>query len=248
MQTKDQEVKTLDDVVQGQPDEATTQPQESVLPEKYRGKSVEDIVKMHQEAERLAGRHAQEVGELRKLADEYIKSNLTPKGQEQEEPDFFVDPQRAIKRTLETDPLIKSVAEKTKAIEAKLNKQALEQAHPDFNDIIDDEKFQQWVSESKYRMQLYQTANNNWDFDAANELFDTWKQLNKTVATEKETRKQEVKRGSVGSGNATTDVDAGSTRKIYRRADIIKLMQTDPKRYSMLQPEIMKAYQEGRVR
>jgi hypothetical protein len=42
------------------------------LPDRYRNKSLEDIVKMHQEAEKVIGRQAQEVGEVRKLADELI--------------------------------------------------------------------------------------------------------------------------------------------------------------------------------
>ena len=42
------------------------------VPEKYRGKNLEDIVKMHQEAEKLIGKQAQEVGEVRKLADELM--------------------------------------------------------------------------------------------------------------------------------------------------------------------------------
>jgi signal recognition particle receptor subunit beta len=46
------------------------------LPERYRNKSLEDVMKMHQEAEKVIGRQAQEVGEVRKLADELIKQNL----------------------------------------------------------------------------------------------------------------------------------------------------------------------------
>ena len=36
--------------------------------------------------------------------------------------------------------------------------------------------------------------------------------------------------------------------KVYRRADIIKLMKTDPERYNALSDEILKAYAEGRVK
>ena len=47
-------------------------------------------------------------------------------------------------------------------------------------------------------------------------------------------------------------VDTGgsgeSTRKIYRRADLIKLRMTDPDRYMSLQDEILAAYNEGRVK
>ena len=64
----------------------------SKIPEKYRNKSLEDVIKMHQEVEKLVGRQAQEVGEVRKLADELIKQNLGQKVQHAEvepEVDFF---------------------------------------------------------------------------------------------------------------------------------------------------------------
>jgi hypothetical protein len=47
-------------------------------------------------------------------------------------------------------------------------------------------------------------------------------------------------------------VDTGSTgnvsAKIYRRSDLIRLQLEDPQRYMDMQPEIMSAYAEGRVR
>jgi hypothetical protein len=47
-------------------------------------------------------------------------------------------------------------------------------------------------------------------------------------------------------------VDTGGTgesgKKIYRRADLIRLKMTDPNRYDALSDEIMAAYQEGRVK
>lgn len=244
MQTEGNKAPSLDDVVTST--EEGTQSEATALPDKYKGKSVDDIVKMHQEAEKLLGRQAGELGELRKWADNLIKTNLEPKPKEEEEPDFFVDPKAAVKKTLETDPLIKSTLEKTRQIEARLNLEALSKAHPDFQQLVTDTGFQEWVGSSKYRTQLFKTANDNWDFDAADELFSTYKALNK--GAQQEDKKAAVKRASVPSGGQATDVDEGATRKVYRRADIIKLMQTDPKRYSALQPEIMKAYQEGRVR
>jgi hypothetical protein len=49
---------------------------------------------------------------------------------------------------------------------------------------------------------------------------------------------------------ATVDVGgAGETsRKVYRRADLIKLRMTDPDRYMQMSDEIMQAYSEGRVK
>jgi len=77
----------------------------SDLPEKYRAKSLEEVVRMHQEAEKLIGKQAQEVGEVRKLADELLKQNLSSKQQriQEEEPevDFFENPQKAVQTSRE---------------------------------------------------------------------------------------------------------------------------------------------------
>ena len=62
-----------------QPEEqqATPEPQEPEIPDKYKGKTAEELVQMHQEAEKLLGRQSSEVGELRKVVDTYIQTQLT---------------------------------------------------------------------------------------------------------------------------------------------------------------------------
>ena len=52
---------------------------------------------------------------------------------------------------------------------------------------------------------------------------------------------------SANTGNARGSAE-GSRKKVYRRADIIKLIKTDPERYQSLSDEILKAYAEGRVK
>ena len=77
---------TLEDSVA--PVQAEQAPEETTpsVPDKYQGKSVADIVKMHQEAEQLLGRQSSEVGELRKVVDEFVmsQSNTEAKGEEEE--------------------------------------------------------------------------------------------------------------------------------------------------------------------
>jgi hypothetical protein len=240
--------KELGEIVQNE----TVQPQEDTLPEKYRGKSVADIARMHQEAEKLIGRQSSEVNELRRLADEHIKANLEALKHKEaaEEPDFFVDPKQAVRKIVESNPEIAALREKTAQLEAQSNRKALESKHPDFVEVLQTPEFQEWVMGSKYRKSLFQQANDTWDYEAADELFSTFKQLHKT---EKPQAREEVKSAArkvaaVPSGNGGgADVSADS-RKIYRRADLIRLQQTDPKRYEAMAPEIYAAYAEGRVR
>ena len=84
--------------IQQEPEVEQPQPEESKVPDKYQGKSLEEVVQMHQEAEKLLGRQSSEVGELRKVVDDYISSQTpTPAPQQYVEPeddiDYFTDPQ-----------------------------------------------------------------------------------------------------------------------------------------------------------
>jgi hypothetical protein len=236
--------------------EATPEPTpaEDDVPEKYKGKSTAEIVRMHQEAEKLLGKQSGEVGELRSVVDSYIQTQLdsTPpptQETEAEDIDFFSEPEKAMERAIANHPSIK------KAEEANLNNQRqtaqskLQSRHPDMNEIVQDGKFVDWIKSSKIRTQLFAQADRQYDYDAADELFTNWKERQGVVAqaasTEKDTRKAAVKAASTGTARGTGEQRA---KKVYRRSDIIKLMKTDPDRYMSLSDEITQAYAEGRVR
>jgi len=226
--------------------------QKPELPEKYRDKSLDDIVRMHQEAEKLIGKQAQEVGEVRKLADELIKQNLGSRQQQtrQEEPevDFFENPQKAIQRTVDNHPDIQAARMATLEMKKAQIQQRLAQEHPDFGEIARDQDFANWVKSSPVRIKIFEQADAGYDFDSANELLSTYKQLRsvkqKQTSDEGEvTRKQNLKAVGVDVGGS-----GESSKKVYRRADLIRLKMQDPDRYDALSQEIMTAYQEGRVR
>ena len=249
-----EDVETEEEVnqIQEEPQVEET-PQEEEIPEKYQGKSTAEIVRMHQEAEKLLGRQSSEVWELRSVVDNYIQTQLdnnTPATQEPEEDiDFFSDPDKAVERAIKNHPSIKAAEAQTQQYKQQTAQSHLQQRHPDMQEILQDGKFVEWIKGSKIRTQLFAQADTQYDYEAADELFTTWKErqqvVGQTVANEKASRKTAVKNAS--AGNAKGSGEAAS-RKVYRRSDIIKLMQTDPDRYLSLSDEIMQAYQEGRVR
>ena len=247
-----EELNNIDELQTEAPQEPT--PTEDDVPEKYKGKSTAEIVRMHQEAEKLLGKQSGEVGELRSVVDSYIQTQLdsTPpptQETEAEDIDFFSDPDKAVERAIANHPSIK------KAEAANLNNQRqtaqskLQSRHPDMNEIVQDGKFVDWIKSSKIRTQLFAQADRQYDYDAADELFTNWKERQGVVAqaasTEKDTRKAAVKSASTGTARGTGEQRA---KKVYRRSDIIKLMKTDPDRYMSLSDEITQAYAEGRVR
>ena len=227
---------------------------QSEVPDKYKGKSAEDLVRMHQEAEKLLGRQSSEVGGLRQVVDSYIQTQLSnqqaPQQQETvDEVDFFSDPEEAVKRAIDNHPKIREAENISKQYQKTTALSQLQQDHPDMQNILTDDKFAEWIKGSKIRTQLYVQADKQYDYEAAHELFTLWKErkqvVQQTANAEKKGRKQAVKNASTGAATGSSET---KTRKIYRRADIIKLMRTDPERYQSLSDEIMKAYQEGRVR
>jgi len=228
---------------------------EQTLPEKYQGKSLEEVVQMHQEAEKLLGRQSSEVGELRKVVDDYISSQTPEQAPQQQyvEPeddiDFFTNPQGAVNRAIENHPKIKEAQEYSMQYKQQASLATLQAKHPDMQTILNDPKFAEWIKASKIRTQLFVAADQQYDADSADELFSLWKER-KTVAqqtaqVEKQARKQTLKAANTGNARGTGE---GSRKKTYRRSDLIKLMKTDPERYQALSNEILQAYAEGRVK
>jgi hypothetical protein len=250
---------TLDtqDTVETPIEEEITQEQEpeSTIPEKYQGKSVEDLVQMHQELEKFSGKQSTEVGELRKVVDDYIQTaQLTQQAPQQqqeqdEEVDFFVDPASAVNRAIDNHPKIKEAQAYTEQYKKQATLAQLQQQHPEMEAILQDTKFAEWIKGSKVRTQLFVQADQQYDYDAAHELFTLWKERNQavqqTAEAERQARKSAVKTANTGNARGTAE---GSRKKTYRRADLINLMKTDPDRYMALQPEIMAAYAEKRVK
>ena len=207
---------------------------------------------MHQEAEKLLGKQSSEVGELRKIVDDFVKTQLEAKNSPQEpveDLDIFDDPDKYIEHKLANHPKIKEAEELSHQMKQAEIYNKLQANHPDFKEIIQDEKFGEWVSKSKVRTELYQRADQKFDYDSADELLTSWKErqslVKETAQIQETDRKRQLKSASTGNAKGSGE---SPSRKIYRRADIIKLMQTDPVRYQSLAPEIRQAYAEGRVK
>jgi hypothetical protein len=240
----------------------TPEPAVEELPEKYRGKSAIEIAKMHQEAEKLIGRQANEVHEVRSLADQLLKQQLESNRKVQQQPieesleeDFFAVPKQAVNRQVEKHPAV--IEARQAALEMKKMKTAQQLAakHPDFGTIAQDAGFQDWVKSSAIRLQLFAKADAEYDFESADELLSTYKEIKQIKQAqqvqqaanadkaESQAQAQAMKAASVDVGGA-----GEVSKKVYRRADLIKLRMTEPERYMAMSDEIMQAYADGRVK
>lgn len=242
----------------GNTETANVQEQVEELPEKYRGKSAIEIAKMHQEAEKLIGRQANEVHEVRSLADQLLKQQLDSQArqvkpiEESLEEDFFADPASAVNRQVEKHPAVLEARQAALEMKRMKTAQQLASKHPDFATIASDTGFQDWVKSSAIRLNLFARADAEFDFESADELLSTYKELKQikqqnqnvqSAAVESKAQEQAMRAATVDVGGA-----GETSRKVYRRADLIKLKMTDPDRYMQMSDEIMSAYAEGRVK
>ena len=225
------------------------------LPDKFKGKSMEDIVSSYENLEKELGRKGQEIGELRQLTDGILQQQLTTNQngtevQTEEKPDFFDDPDKAVSKAIENHPKFRQFEEQQAAQTAAATTQQLKTEHPDYLDVVADPKFQEWVQGSPVRTQLYVNAH-NYDIDSARELIGNWKErslINNTSEAEaaKQTKRDQALKAGKGVSRTSSESTAG--KKIYRRADLIRLRTNDPSRYEDLQGEILQAYADGRVK
>lgn len=233
------------------------QSEETVVPPKFKGKSVDEILESYQNLEQQYGKQGNELGELRKLADTLIQKNLqesqnnTVQEQEQAltEDDFLANPVDSVRKIVEES--LQPIKGALNQSQAESTMSRLQTKHPDIEGIVKDLDFQKWVMESVPRQEMWQRASAG-DFNYADELFTQYKSLNgiqqaqqkEQVRTEKERELQAAT--AVASGSSQDAVS--QSKPIYKRAQLIRLQLEDPNRYADLQPEIFQAYKEGRVR
>tara|TARA_R100000315_G_C5229212_1_gene140147 strand:- start:671 stop:1417 length:747 start_codon:yes stop_codon:yes gene_type:complete len=215
------------------------------VPQKFAGKSIEDVISSYQNLERDYGRQGQELGQLRGHVDQLLQTTIQKQNtavEEKEAPSFYDDPENYISRVLEEKlaPLVGRVDNTEQA--QTVNR--LNEIHPNWQETVNSSEFHQWVSQSPIRLELHAKANQA-DYNAGKELLDNWDLQQKvSQTTTNATQEQKLKDATTETGS--TGQTGG--RKVYKRHDLIQLRLNDPNKYESMESEIMQAYAEGRVK
>lgn len=234
-------------------EQAAAEAKSEDVPDEFKGMSVAELARIAAHARKEMGRQGNELGEIRKLADELIKSQLKkqPEPEPVKEVDFFENPQEAIRRAVESNPRV--VAAEQYGIQAQKMQaqQRLVQLHPDFGQVVQDASFAEWIKGSKIRTKLFQEAE-AYDVDAADELLSTFKQLKQVKAEKSQVQVSDAEKTARTKSLQAAAVETGgsgeSSKKVYRRTDLIRLKMRDPSKFDSMQDEIDAAYRDGRVR
>lgn len=234
---------------------------ESVDP-KYRGKTVADIIKMHENAESRLGTMGQEVGTWRGLVAEMSTKIGTPTTTVQEtapkitSDELLTDPGSSIAKVVrqELDIALKPLHDRQNLNARESELAALSRDFPTMDKIGDDPNFQRWAVSSPGRKADTASAAKG-DMNAGRRLLEAWTDrqsfatgnTNVTTETGKTT-------GIEGARAAATEAGgtggAGSpTGKIIHKSDVVDLIISNPNLYSSdaYQRELLLAAKEGRL-
>ena len=217
------------------------------VPDKFKDKSFEDVIRSYQNLEKDYGRQGQELGELRGLADKLISqtNNANASNTPPTKADFYDDPESYISQVLEEKlaPIVGRVGSAEQ--QSTISKWSTE--YPDWNDTVNSSEFQEWVASSPVRLDLQSRANSA-DYNSGKELLDNWNIHKKALQVEanlaNEDRGTRLKNASTESGTS----GQGSSQKVYKRSELMHLRLHDPARYEAMEHDIVAAYAEGRVR
>tara|TARA_R110000822_G_scaffold84959_3_gene199242 strand:- start:5713 stop:6489 length:777 start_codon:yes stop_codon:yes gene_type:complete len=228
--------------------QATEPPVESTLPDKFAGKSAEDIAQSYLELEKSYGRQGQEIGELRKWTDQLITSTTTAPSIEtsqavEEEIDFDLDPAAAAQQLIrkELAQALKPFQEQASATQADKVRTQLEQNHPGYQETIANPKFENWVLDSPIRAEMYAKADKELHYDSINELLSTFNQLHPAAPVVDNSK-------ALADASLESSGTGQSAGKSFSRTKLIQLKINDPQAYAAQQLEIDRAYAEGRVK
>jgi hypothetical protein len=229
------------------------------IPEKFTGKSMEDVIKSYVHLEKEFGNKNNEVGELRKLTDQILKNQVESQAPQYGDrdsyvnndldfDDFVTDPRSAVDRALQTNPRIQKLEEELRNREIEVSRNALKARHQDVDDIVQSSNFQSWVNEQQGRQRMLQEAHQNLDTGLAADLLDMYKATRRAATDQAIEERDERAKGDLRKATVETGSAPANTKKIYRRAELIQLKIRDPERYNAMSSEIHKAYAEGRVK
>lgn len=246
--------------------EATGQPSShsTTIPDKYSGKSVDDLIKMHQNAERKLGQQSQEIGTLRRVSDQLLdlkKPTTEIKREEIRQPvtvdALLADPEKALQSAVASSEVAQRAQraeDRVSQLEASITKERFISKHKTFQEDLQNPEFVSWTQGNKVRAALGHAASQD-NFEAADNLWEMWEEHKQITGKTTKQSNSTVRR--VVSGVKPAPSENVDSTPSYSRAKLMefraKVQQGDPVALARwndptFQDRMHQAYAEGRVK
>lgn len=229
-------------------------PDESKIPEKFKGKTAAEIAASYAQLESEYGRRNTEIGSLRKLTDQLLElktdntESKAPERKKLEVDDLLSNPGDAIDDAVSNSPRLKALEDKLASEDLAKSKSAFEQKHPTWETTMASDEFASWILESPLRTRLFKESNANYDYATGSELLELYDAVKGTAITEAKDQRNTTARKSAKQAVTESGGNQDSKpKKMYRREELIQLKLRNPAKYEAMKDDIMKAYADKRV-
>jgi polyhydroxyalkanoate synthesis regulator phasin len=233
------------------------------IPERFKGKSAEEIARSFVELESLYGKQAQQYGDLRKTVEnleKQIKPSEPAKPAPEKKPvtvdEIYDNADDAVRRVVreESQSRIEELERKLQEAERRTQineaRKAFEQKHPDYTGTMKDPAFIEWIKASPFRVRMAQAADAG-DFDAADELFSTYADISVARTDQnKQSKRSEVRKAGLVSSGGTSPAPVEKYDRIKLESMRIAARRGDREAEAYLRAnsaDILTAYAEGRI-
>ena len=248
------------------------------VPEKFKDKSLTEVIDMYQNLETELGRQKNEIGTYRNLVTELSEakrsSDLEKAGQSDDssnETPVEVTAEQLLENPSDvlTQVVASTVKEELAPILERLNQNDTNSAaqqfaddFPDYQDTFNDPEFHTWVNAKPSRV-IDGQATLNGDVHAARRLLENYQDVveargqssdNDDDAGDDDAATDTTPTGVDGARKVATDTPGQggdiSGKKIWTSAEIVDMQLKEPEKYksAAIQEEIVAAIKEGRYR
>lgn len=235
---------------------------ESALPDKYKGKSLEEVIEMHQNSEKRLGQIQNELGITRGLVSDLAsiqRAAPAPKTEEQDEieltgDDIINDPVGSVRKVVTAEnrkaELTRQEADLQSRVQAETS--ALYNDYPELEDTINDPDFLEWAKKRQSRIadfQLAATGEGLEQVSAARRLLDNYADFKEAATPAEEPEKPSpTERARKVANEGGDSRQKTSTGEVFYQDDVVELIRTNPAKWRSpsFQKEFQTAVKEGR--
>lgn len=226
---------------------------------RFAGKNREEILDMYRNLESHQGSLANQLGQQRRTLDELLlakrASDLQTNSDETSSTkltaaDLLERPTEALDRVVNArlTSALQPLEQQLRNLGSELASTRVVDKHGDWNATVTSSEFQSWAAKTPLRMSLVAQARGG-SWQAADALLTEFKDRPQQVSADiaRNAAIKAAEKAQLETTQAGSDGGTAITGKKIRRSDLWALRVNNPDKYDSMQPEILRAYKEGRI-
>lgn len=214
------------------------------MPTRLKNMKKADLAQSYVNLEQEKSRLGNELGDLRKQVDELLKAPAVERKPIEAE-QLLEDPDATLNNAISENDKLKALESRVEQFESTTVKNSFYQQHPDADNIVTSPEFSEYLQMTPIAAKATAIASQSGDYSTLGDVLDSFKAFKGKAIKEESQQKREQQLNDAQLESGST---GGSSRKVYKRSDLIQERIRNPERYAANEAEYLAAYAEGRVK